>query len=157
MRKRIIGHGSRDVSQVESAWLDLERLAQVDVTSEAAEHSIESALVPGGGSGWKAAGPGEQTIRLIFDEPLRLRRILLLFQDDEQDRTQEFVVRWSPDRGRSYRDIVRQQYNFSPRSTTREVEDYNVDLNGVTALELRIVPNISGGSALASLAQLRLA
>jgi hypothetical protein len=157
MRKRIIGHGSRDVSQVESAWLDLERLAQVDVTSEAAEHSIESALVPGGGSGWKAAEPGEQTIRLIFDEPLRLRRILLLFQDDEQDRTQEFVVRWSPDRGRSYRDIVRQQYNFSPRSTTREVEDYNVDLNGVTALELRIVPDISGGSALASLAQLRLA
>jgi hypothetical protein len=52
---------------------------------------------------------------------------------------------------------VRQQYNFSPPETAREIEEYDVDLDAVTALELRIVPDISGGSALASLAQLRLA
>jgi hypothetical protein len=52
---------------------------------------------------------------------------------------------------------VRQQYNFSPPEAVREVEDYDVDLDGVTALELRIVPDISGGSTRASLAQLRLA
>ena len=50
---------------------------------------------------------------------------------------------------------MRQQYNFSPPGAAREVEDYNIDLDGVTALELRIVPDISGGSARASLAQLR--
>jgi hypothetical protein len=52
---------------------------------------------------------------------------------------------------------VRQQYNFSPPAAVHEVEDYDVDLDGVTALELRIMPDISGGSAQASLAQLRLA
>lgn len=96
-------------------------------------------------------------IRLLFDEPLRLRRILLEFHEDGQERTQEFVLRWSPDRGQSYRELLRQQYNFSPPDTTREVEDYEVDLDGVTALELRIVPDIHGGSVRASLAQLRLA
>ena len=80
-----------------------------------------------------------------------------MFQEDEQERTQEFVLRWSPDGGQSYREIVRQQYNFSPPEAAREVEDYDVDLGGVTALELKIVPDISDGSARASLAQLRVA
>ena len=156
MRKYIIGHGPREVSAAEQGWLDLERLAQVEITSEAENYPIESALIPGTGSGWRAEQPGEQTIRLLFDEPLRLRRIHLVFQEDEQERTQEFVLRWSPDGGPSYREIVRQQYNFSPPGATREVEDYDVELSGVTILELKIVPDISGGNAKASLAQLRL-
>jgi hypothetical protein len=157
MRKRIIGQGPPDVSTAEPDWLDLERLAQVEITSEEVDSPIEAALIPGRGPGWRAAQPGEQTIRLLFDEPLNLKRICLVFQEDEQERTQEFVLRWSGDRGQTYREIVRQQYNFSPPGATREVEDYNIDLDGVTALELKIVPNISGGSARASLAQLRLA
>ena len=157
MRKRIIGHGPGEVAAAEPGWLDLEHLAEVEITSEDVDHPIESALIPGTSSGWRAAQPGEQTIRLWFDEPLRLKRIQLLFQEGEQERTQEFVLRWSPDGGQSYREIVRQQYNFSPPETAREIEDYDVDLDGVTALELRIVPDISGGSARASLAQLRLA
>ncbi len=79
-----------------------------------------------------------------------------MFHEDEQERTQEFVLRWSSDGGQSYREILRQQYNFSPPEAAPELEDYDIDLNGVTALELRIVPDISGGSARASLAQLRL-
>ena len=157
MRKRIIGHGPGEVAAAEPGWLDLDHLAQVEITSEDVDHPIESALIPGTGSGWRAAEPGEQTIRLWFDEPLRLKRIQLLFQEGEQERTQEFVLRWSPDGGNSYREIVRQQYNFSPPAAAREVEDYDVDLDGVTALELRIVPDISRGSARASLAQLRVA
>ena len=157
MRKRIIGHGPGDVSAAEPGWLDLEHLAQVEITSEDVDYPIESALIPDTGSGWRAAQPGEQTIRLLFDEPLRLKRIHLLFHEHEQERTQEFVLRWSPDGGQSYREIVRQQYNFSPPEAACEVEDYDVDLDGVTALELRIVPDISGGSARASLAQLRVA
>jgi hypothetical protein len=157
MRKRIIGHGPREVAAAEPGWLDIERLAQVEITSEDGGYPIEAALIPGMGSGWRAAQPGEQTIRLLFDEPLRLTRIRLAFHADEQERTQEFVLRWSPDGGQSYREIVRQQYNFSPPAASREVEDYDVNLEGVTALELRIVPDISGGRARASLAQLRLA
>ena len=157
MRKRIIGPGPVHVAAAEPGWMDLEHLAQVEITSEDVDHPIESALIAGISSGWRAAEPGEQTIRLWFDKPLRLKRIQLLFQEGEQGRTQEFVLRWSPDGGQSYREIVRQQYNLSPPETAREIEDYNVDLDAVTALELRIVPDISGGSARASLAQLRLA
>ena len=157
MPRYIIGHGPRDVSATEQGWLDLELLAQVEITSEDIGYPIELALIPGMGTGWQAGQPGEQTIRLLFDKPLRVRRIHLLFHEDEQERTQEFVLRWSPDRGQSYREIVRQQYNFSPPGATREVEDYTIDLDGVTALELKIVPDISRGSARASLAKLRVA
>ena len=157
MRKRLIGPGPRDVSAAEPGWLDLEPLAQVEITSEDVGHPIESALIPGAGPGWRAAQPGEQTIRLLFDAPLRLRRIHLVFHEGELERTQEFVLRWSPDGGQSYREVLRQQYNFSPPVATREVEDYDLDLDAVTAIELRIVPDISRGSARASLGQLRLA
>lgn len=81
----------------------------------------------------------------------------MMFHEGEQERTQEFVLRWSPDGGQSYREILRQQYSFSPPEAAREVEDYDVDLDGVTALELRIVPDISGGRARASLTHLRVA
>jgi hypothetical protein len=156
MRKRIIGQGLGEVAAAEPGWVDLDLSAQVEITSEDVGYSIESALIPGVGPGWRAAQPGEQTIRLLFDEPMRLKRVHLVFQESEQERTQEFVLRWSPDGGQSYREIVRQQYNFSPPGATSEVEDYDVDLDGVTALELRIVPDISRGSARASLAQWRL-
>ena len=153
MRKRLIN----PVSPVDERWLDVQRLAQVELTSEDAAYPIETALILSAGSGWQAAQAGEQTIRLVFDEFQRVRRIQLVFQEDQQARTQEFVLRWSPDGGQSYREIVRQQYNFSPPGVTHEFEDYAVDLAGVAVLELRIVPDISGGEARASLAQLRIA
>src|SRR5438034_8674392 len=53
-------------------------------------------------------------LRLIFDQPQRLTRIALVFEEAAIKRTQEFVLRWSPDGGRSFREIVRQQWNFSP-------------------------------------------
>ena len=156
MRKRIIDQEPQNVAPVDQGWLDLQSLAQVELTSEDAANPIEAALVPSGGLGWRASRAGEQSIRLLFDELQRVRRIQLLFHEDQQARTQEFVLRWSPDGGQSYREIVRQQYNFSPPGVTREFEDYAVELAGVTALELRIVPDISGGDARASVAQLRI-
>ncbi len=157
MRKRIIGQDLGKVAAPEPNWIDLEPLAQVEVTSEDAGYPIESALISGMGPAWRAAQPGEQIIRLRFDEPLKIKRIRLVFHEDERERTQEFVLRWLPNGGQSYREIVRQQYNFSPPETWREVEDYDLDLDGVKALELWIMPDISSGSAWASLAQLRLA
>jgi hypothetical protein len=130
-------------------------IAQVEVTSEQSSHPIEGALLAGSESGWRAAYPGEQTIRLIFDEPQRVSRIRLVFVETDRARTQEFVLRWSRDEGRSFREIVRQQWNFSPPDTTREMEEYRVELAGVTTLELAIVPDKSGGEARASLEQLR--
>jgi hypothetical protein len=135
--------------------LDLERAAAVEVTSEDKDFPVESALIASGDTqGWRAAEPGSQTIRLIFDQPQKLKCISLVFEENETARTQEFVLRWSPDGGRSLHEIVRQQWNFSPPESIREVEEYQVSLANVTVLELVIKPNIGGGSARASLKNL---
>jgi hypothetical protein len=155
MRKRVIAAIPTGLP-VDSDWLDLDHIAVVEITSEDGAHPIESALRLGEERGWRAAGPGAQTIRLLFDNPQQLRRIWLSFEESEIKRTQEFVLRWSPDAGRSFREIVRQQWNFSPPETVSETEDYTVDLSCVTVLELNIVPDTSGGDARASLLRLRL-
>ncbi|MCP3678044.1 MAG: carbohydrate-binding protein [Deltaproteobacteria bacterium] len=157
MRKRIISPVQQETASPDPEWLDLEGLAEVEITSEDAAHPIESALLPGRASGWRAAAPGKQTIRLLFASPQRLLRIWLKFVEPSTERTQEYVVRWSPDGGQTFREIVRQQWNFTPQGATSETEDHHVDLPAVTVLELSIIPDISGGNAFASLAQLRLA
>ena len=157
MRKRISSQPQRESPSANAGWLDLEALTRVEVTSEDAAHPIESALVTIGATGWRAESPGEQTVRLLFEAPQRLRRIRLLFREEkEEERTQEFVLRWSPTAEGSWRDVVRQQYHFSPLGATEEIEEYQVELEDVAALELTIIPNLSGGSY-ASLAQLRVA
>jgi hypothetical protein len=138
-------------------WLDVEKFVQVDVTSEDTGHLIEAALIEDAGARWRARYPGRQMIRLRFDKPKKLSRIRLVFDEDELERTQEFVLRWSQDGGVSYWEIVRKQYSFSPPDNARELEDYVVELDGLTILELDIIPDMSGGGALASLSQLRLA
>ncbi len=158
MRKLITGESKQlQQSRRSSDWLDLEQLAQVEITSEDTEHPIESALIQNNDSGWRAGEPGKQTIRLVFDNPQKITRIQLLFEESKHERTQEFVLRWSPDDSDTNREIVRQQYNFSPAANTRELEDYTVNLDGVLILEMNITPDISGGNARASLARLRLA
>ena len=156
MRKRLTTPIPQNAPPLDEGWLDLYDAAVVEVTSEEKEYPVESALVSGEMRGWRAADSGTQTIRLIFDEPQRLTRISLVFEETETERTQEFVLRWSPDGGRSFREIVRQQWNFSPPNTIREVEEYPVELSGVAVLELVIVPDISRGAARASLKSLRL-
>ena len=156
MRKRLITPIPQTARPHDEGWLDLNTAAVVEVTSEDKDYPVESALLSGETQGWRAASPGTQTIRLLFDERQKLGRISLVFEENETKRTQEFVLRWSPDSGRSFREIVRQQWNFSPPDTVREVEEYHVELSDVTVLELIIVPNNSGGAARASLKSLRL-
>ena len=157
MRKRIITQDTQGIIPPEKDWMDLENSAQAELTSEDASHPIESALTPGLGSGWRASEPGQQTVRLLFDKPLKVKHVHIVFHEDEQQRTQEFLLRWFSDGSRSSKEIVRQQYNFSPPDNTREIEDYEVDLVGLRVLEIIIFPDISGGVARASIAELRLA
>ena len=124
MRKRIIPSTAEAGSPPSGCdWLDLEDLVQVEITSEDPAHPIESALLPGATSGWRAAGPGEQTIRLLFAQPQAVHRIWLEFVEPDVERTQEFVLRWSPDSGQTVHEIVRQQWNFSPHGATGQTED----------------------------------
>jgi hypothetical protein len=157
MRKRQISPTPPGAAPSGQAWLGVDRAAFVEVTSEENGYPIEFALLGLEDRGWRAPNSGTQTIRLIFDEPQKLRRIRLVFEESENERTQEFVLRWSPDAGHSFREIVRQQWNFSSPGSIREIEDYAVELTDLTILELIIVPDQSGGAARASLASLRLA
>jgi hypothetical protein len=157
MRKRIIAPGQQEDLSPEQDWLNVADIAEVEISSEDVVHPIESALVPGLGSGWRASGPGKQIIRLVFAHPQPLRRIWLNFVETRIERTQEYVLRWSADGGQSFQEIVRQQWNFSPKGATSETEDHHVELPAVTVLELSITPDKSGGTAIASLARLQLA
>ena len=157
MRKSQITRIPQNAPLPGETWLEVDCIASVEVSSEESDHPIESALLPEGKRGWRAANSGTQTIRLIFDEPQKLRRISLVFDDTANSRTQEFVLRWSPDIESSFREIIRQQWNFSPPDSVRETEDYVVELSEVKVLELVIVPDKSGGEVRASLVSLRLA
>jgi hypothetical protein len=152
MRKRLITPNPPTKRSDRDHRLDLSTTALVEVTSEEKDYPIESALVPGESKkGWRAAEPGTQTIRLIFDRPQKIKRISVVFEEKETSRTQEFVLRWSSDREGTPREIVRQQWNFSPPQTITEVEEYRVELSDVIVLEMTITPDIAGGPARASL------
>jgi hypothetical protein len=129
MRKQIVEHratAGRGLGKAE--WLDLDSIAHVQLTSEAPAFPIENAL---GASpdrnerGWRATGPGPQTITLGFEGPQHIRRIFLHFER-ETEREQEFVLRYSS-ASETNREIVRQQRTFSPTGSTKEIEDYEVE------------------------------
>jgi hypothetical protein len=151
MIKRITGV-LHDVS-AGPLWLAPSDVADVDVTSEDSALPIENVFASDAPAGWRAAVPGAQTIRLRFRRPVRVTRIRLIFKESEQARTQEFVLRWRSTDALRDLDIVRQQFTFAPPGTTIEHEEYRVDLVDVSALQVSIVPHISGGDALATLQQ----
>ena len=140
----------------ERDWLDLEQAARVEVSSEAEGYPVEEALLKDRQGGWRASKPGSQTIRLLFDHPQTIQLIRLVFNEKEFARTQEFVLRWLPQGTSTWKDVVRQQWNFSPPNTENECEEYNVDLPSATGLELSVRPDISGGDTRASLESLQL-
>ena len=156
MRKRIIELTDAE-HQVITPWIDIEHVATVEVTSEDPRFPVEGALTlhETRARGWRAAVPGRQLIRIQFDQPERVRRVEIAFTE-ERERTQEFLLAWSNDNGLTYREIVRQQWNFGP-GAPEQAEEYDVDLRDVTTLALHITPDISGGSAPATLARLRVA
>ena len=100
----------------------------------------------------RIVGQAHQDVSLPQEDWLNLE-----FAESTIERAQEYVLRWSPDGGQSFQEIVRQQWNFSPQGATRETEDYRVKLLDAIILELIIIPDMSGKIALASLAELRLA
>jgi hypothetical protein len=120
MKKRITSKSEPESPGSAEQWLDLEALADVEVTSEASDHPIESALLPmRGDSGWRAANRGPQSVRLLFHEPQALRRIRLRFHEANEERTQEFTLRWAGIDGSTGAEIVRQQYHFSREEVTK--------------------------------------
>ena len=152
MRKRIVDPTpTQDRRGPGQRWIDLGQIATVEVTSEDPNFPIESVFGSTDGPGWRASQKGEQQVRLVFDQPLSVRRIQLHFLEPERERTQEITVRWSSAQGGQPQEIVRQQWNFSPAGSTSEIEDYEVNLEDVAALELVIRPDLTYDEAPATL------
>jgi hypothetical protein len=159
MRKSVIAGTSAAAGSGSESWLDLDAIARVEITSEDVNLPIEHALGKTSTTGWRAAATGPQVVRVLFDAPQAIRRIQLNFVAKGAERSQEFAVYAGS--GAELREVVRQQWTFSPQGATEEIEDYTVDLQGVTTLELRIDPDRSHDPKLsqnyASLQSMRLA
>jgi hypothetical protein len=141
---------------VQPEWLDITRVARFDVSSQQGRHPIADAF-SSTGDGWRASERGEQVIRVLFRSPRIVGRIRVVFIEADVERTQEFTLSWSSHRGETHHQIVRQRFSFSRFGGARAVEDYHVELHDVTSLEMRIVPDIDRGVALASLAEFKIA
>jgi hypothetical protein len=141
MRKSIVSPSAVATTPISDLWRDLERIARVEISSEDEQFPIEHALGKKVTTGWRAAGTGPQLIRLHFDEPLNIKRLHLHFADKTAERSQEFAVYAGS--GPELKEVVRQQWSFSPHGSTEEIEDYTVNLSGITTLEVRIDPDRS--------------
>ena len=157
MKKRIITETLPSNEELNSRWLDLEALADVEVTSEDNRYPIEGALLTNQSHGWKAGIPGKQIIRLLFNQTQTIKHFHLCFLETDLVRTQEYALRCSHDNGLTFEEIVRQQWNFSPDGSNKEVEDHLVAISNVSVIELIITPDITNKNVFGSLEQLRLA
>jgi hypothetical protein len=70
MRKEVLGPTPLSLALLSSeAWLYIEQVAQVQVSSEHPDFPVQSAFRFGSSDGWRAGNTGEQTIRPVFDRP----------------------------------------------------------------------------------------
>jgi hypothetical protein len=129
---------------ITSGEIDIAAVATVMVTSETPEHPVDYAFDEHrgqGGTRWIAGESGEQVMILTFDAPQTIHHVSLEVEEPEVPRTQELQVSLSCDGGRSYRELLRQEFNFSPPNTTFEREDWAISAEGVTHLRLGIKPD----------------
>jgi hypothetical protein len=146
LRKQIIGVPPAVPSPMPGR-IAVAAVATVFVTSEDADHPVDLAfddLRGPGATRYVAGETGEQVMILAFDAPHSIRRVVLEVEEREVARTQELQLAVSGDGGLTYKELVRQEYNFSPPGTTFEQEDWAVVAEGVTHLRLIIKPDKGG-------------
>ena len=158
LRKKILTT-HQTMSSRSAAEKDIAAVATVLVSSEHPRHPIDYAFDGQRGPGasrWIAAQPGEQALILEFDTPQTLRKILVEVEEPETSRTQEMAVSISQDGGQTYRELMRQEYTFSPPGTTLEHEEWSVKADAISHLQLRIKPDKGGKAGRATLTTLAL-
>lgn len=134
--------------QSTSEWLSLDAVADVSIV-------VGGQRVKRAPPEWSGDQSGEQTIEVRFHHPTSLRRLRLVSCETEQARTQEITVWVSLARGERHRELLRQQFTFSPQGATEEVEEYAFQLDDVSAIQVRIVPSIDGRPAVAKVSDLQ--
>ena len=158
LRKRPLEAGAV-MSARAAGEIDIAASATIAYSSEDPAHPVEHMLDGRGGPGatcWISARPdATEHIVIEFDRPQTISRLVYEVEETMRERTQEVRVEVSEDGGRSYRQILVQEYNFSPGGATYQREEQRFNLRQVTHLRLTIVPNKSG-SGTATLTALRL-
>jgi hypothetical protein len=139
--------------------IDIANCATVAYSSENPAHPVEHMLDGSWGSGatrWISAGSDvTQQIVVEFDEPQTISRLIYDVEETMRERTQEVRVEVSEDGGRAYRQVLVQEYTFSPAGATYQHEEQRLNLHQASHLRLTIVPN-KNGSGTATLTSLRL-
>ena len=147
---RAVAAGPAGPASHEVAWLDLDAVADVSIVADGRR-------IPRAAGAWSADYPGDQTIEIRFREPTSLACLRVVCSELEQSRTQEMTIWASLHRGEQHREVVRQQFTFSPDGATKEVETYALRLDGVSLVQVRIIPSIDGRRAVARVSELQLA
>jgi len=156
MRKYIL-HRSNESPQ--EGEIPVDSIATVFVSSEAMDHPIDYAFDQQrgpGGTRWLAQNGGEQTVILAFDTPQTIHQVAIEVEERDVHRTQEIQLSVSADGGKKYRELRRQEFNFSPESTTFEREEWTISEAGVTHVRLWIKPDKGGKDCRATLTSLTL-
>jgi hypothetical protein len=157
LRKLIVPAPADPGARSEAGGMCIPELATVLVTSEAAEHPVDC-LFDGhdgpGGTRWVAAEDGEQVLILAFDKPQTIQEVGLETEELQASRTQVLTLSLSQDGGRTYREILRQEFNFSPPGTTFERERWIVSAPMVSHLRVTIRPDKGDKLGRASLTSL---
>lgn len=142
--------GGRRDETTDAQWLDLDVVAEVAIVAG----GRRAARIPGF---WSADSPGEQMIEIRFHQRTPVRRLRVVSSAVKESRTQEMTIWVSMRGGERHREVLRQQFNFSPNGATEEVEEYALELEEVSRIQLRIVPSIDGRPAVARVNELRVA
>lgn len=158
IRKRLLQPG--DATPVDAdGEIDLASRAVLAYTSEDPQHPIDH-LIDGrhgrGSTFWASAKPDTtQCIVVEFDQPQSVARMIYEVEECSCERTQEVRVEVSSDGGRTYRQVLVQEYTFSPAGATFQHEEQRFQMPPITHLRLTIVPD-KHGSGTAKLNSLRL-
>jgi len=158
LRKRLLETDPASTARAPGE-MDIAACATVAYSSEDRDHPVENLFDEDSGPGgtrWLSARPDTiEHIVVEFDQPQTISRLVYEVEETVRERTQEVRVEVSDNGGRTYRQILVQEYNFSSRGATYQREEQRLSLPRVTHLRLTIVPNKSG-SGTASLTALRL-
>lgn len=157
VRKRLLAEspGPPDTS----GEIDIAGCATIAYSSEDPAHPIENLLDDRcgvGGTYW-AGARSDRTEQIVieFDAPQSISRLVYEVEEAALERTQEVRVEVSCDAGHAYRQLLVQEYSFSPQGATFQREDLRLNASAVTHLRLTIVPG-KNGSGTATLTSLRL-
>jgi hypothetical protein len=139
LRKRPL-EGDAEANVGATDEIDITGCATVAYSSEDPAHPVEHLLDGNSGPGatrWISARPDTTEHVLVeFDQPHAISRLVYEVEEAERERSQEVRVEVSEDAGRTYRQILVQEYTFSPRGATYQREEQRFNLENITHLRL---------------------